>query len=162
LNRRDLMKSIVRLGIAVGMVATFVLLLAGQTQRDEIAAQERKPVNIYRVYTGADNLSHIEKIEATFPQDTGGVFKMMAITGAEIHRGKAGRALDWHPGGRRQYVVDIAGHKEIEVAGGVKVELMPGDIELIEDTHGKGHITRNVGTEDDVSVWLPIADQTAQ
>jgi hypothetical protein len=158
------MKSIVRFAVAVATVAIFVLLLTGQTQRDEVAAQEHKTVNIYRIYTGPDNLSHVEKIEPTFTQDPGGIFKMMTVTGAEIHRGKAGRSSDWHPaaGGSPHYVIDLAGHKEIEVAGGVKVELMAGDIELIEDTHGKGHITRNVGTEDDVSVWLPIANQSAQ
>ena len=32
-------------------------------------------------------------------------------------------------------------------------------INLIEDTTGKGHITKGVGTEDRVSLWLPLADQ---
>ena len=156
------MKLTVRWFTAVVVVGTFILISTGRTQSDVVVAQERKPVMMYRFYDGPDGLSHVEKIEAKFTQNPGEIFKMMTVTGAEIHRGKAGRSLDWHPGGRRQYVIDLAGHKEIEVAGGVKIELEPGDIELIEDTHGKGHITRNVGTEDDVSVWLPMADQSAQ
>lgn len=156
------MKSIVRLAIAAGLLAMFALFSIGRTQHDEAMAQEHKPIYIYRFYTGPDNLSHVEKMEANFDQVPANIFKLMTVSGAELHRGKPGRVVDWHPGGRRQYVVDLAGHKEIEVSGGVKVELEPGDIELIEDTSGKGHLTRNVGTEDDVSLWLPLADQTAQ
>jgi hypothetical protein len=162
LNREELMKSIIRLAAAAAMMVMLVLSSSGQDHRDEVISQQHKAVYVYRFYTGADNLSHVEKIEVKFAQNPGDIFKMMAVTGAELHRGKAGRKLDWHPGPRRQYVIDLAGHKEIEVAGGVKVELGPGDIELIEDTHGKGHITRNVGTEDDVSLWLPIADKTPE
>ena len=156
------MRSIVKFAIAAVITTISVLTLTGQTRPDGVVSQEHKPVYIYRFYTGPDDLSHVEKLEAKFTQTPGDVFKMMAVKGAELHRGKPGRRLDWHPGPRRQYVVDLAGHKEIEVAGGVKVELGPGDIELIEDTHGKGHITRNVGTEDDVSLWLPIEDQPPQ
>jgi len=151
------MKLTVRLTVAFGMVAVFALLLTGQTQRDE--SQGSKPIYIYRIYTGPDNLSHVEKIEAKFTP----TFKLMTVTGsADLRRGKAGQVVDWHTagGGNRHYVVNLAGHHEIEVSGGVKVEVGPGDIELIEDLHGKGHITRE--TEDNVSLWLPIADQTPQ
>jgi len=34
----------------------------------------------------------------------------------------------------------------------------PGDIALVEDTTGKGHITRVTGTEELVTLWLPLTD----
>lgn len=123
MNRRDPVKSIVKFAIAGVITTISVLTLTGQTPRDGVVSQERKPVYIYRFYTGPDNLSHVEKVEAKFTQNPGDVFKMMAVKGAELHRGKPGRSLDWHPGPRRQYVVDLTGHKEIEVAGGVKVRI---------------------------------------
>jgi hypothetical protein len=36
--------------------------------------------------------------------------------------------------------------------------LVDRDIELVEDTTGKGHITRTVGSEDRVTIQVPISD----
>ena len=85
---------------------------------------------------------------------------MMPVTGAELHRQPANTFVDWHPGPRRQYVITLSGRGEIEVAGGKKIPLGPGQINLIEDTTGKGHITKGVGAEDRVTLWLPLVDQT--
>jgi hypothetical protein len=46
------------------------------------------------------------------------------------------------------------------VAGGKKVPIEPGHITLIEDTTGKGHITKNVGPDDRIVVTIPLEDQT--
>ena len=120
-------------------------------------AQERKVVTITRFYTGADQQTHAEDQDLEFP---GKVLKLLPVTGAELHRGAAGSVLDWHTGPARQYIITLSGRGEIEVAGGKKVPVYPGHIELIEDTTGKGHITRVTSKEDRVALWLPIADQT--
>jgi quercetin dioxygenase-like cupin family protein len=86
----------------------------------------------------------------------------MKITGAELHRIPAGTVLDWHAAPRRQYVITLSGRGEIEVSGGKKIPLEPGHILLAEDTTGKGHITRAIGLEDLVTLWLPVVDQAAQ
>jgi hypothetical protein len=44
------------------------------------------------------------------------------------------------------------------VSGGKKIPVEPGHIELVEDTTGKGHITRVIGTEDRVTLQLPVSD----
>jgi hypothetical protein len=112
------------------------------------------------MFTGADNQTHAEEIEAKFAL-TGGrdVAQLTKITGAELHRGKAGSVQDWHPAPQRQYVITLSGRGEIEVAGGKKIPLEPGHIELAEDLTGKGHITRVIGSEDRITLWLPLADQ---
>jgi len=86
----------------------------------------------------------------------------MKITGAELHRTAAGSVQDWHTAPQRQYVITLSGRGEIEVAGGKKIALEPGHIELAEDLTGKGHITRAIGSEDRVTLWLPLADQPAK
>ena len=58
----------------------------------------------------------------------------------------------------RQYVITLSGRAELEVGDGKKVAVGPGQINLIEDTTGKGHITRNL--EDRIVVTIPLADQT--
>ena len=44
------------------------------------------------------------------------------------------------------------------MSGGVHVLAGPGHINLIEDTTGKGHITRNFGPEDRIALTIPLAD----
>ena len=56
----------------------------------------------------------------------------------------------------------LSGRGEIEVAGGQKIAVRPGHINLIEDTTGKGHITRNLGPEDRIAITIPLADQTVE
>jgi len=87
---------------------------------------------------------------------------MMMTTGAELHRAPAGRVSDWHTAPRRQYVITLSGYGELEVAGGKKIAVGPGHIELVEDTTGKGHITRVTGTEERVTLQLPLTDQSGR
>jgi len=154
-------KSIARRLVTVALVGLFALMWRIDTARDVLSAQTRKPVVVTRLYTGPDGQTHAEEIEMKF---TGGanseVSQMMPVTGAELHRQPANTFVDWHPGPRRQYVITLSGRGEIEVAGGKKIPLGPGQINLIEDTTGKGHITKGVGAEDRVTLWLPLADQT--
>jgi hypothetical protein len=55
-------------------------------------------------------------------------------------------------------VITLTGNSEVEVSGGVHVAAGPGHINLIEDTTGKGHITRNFGPDDRVVITVPLAD----
>ena len=145
--------------IAAGLLGLFVVILAAQTGRDGVGAQKRKTVFITRLYTGPDGQTHAEEVEAKFT--TGGtndVFKMVGTSGAELHRAPAGRVSDWHTAPRRQYVITLSGRGELEVSGGKKIAVEPGHIELVEDTTGKGHITRVIGTEDRVTLQLPVSD----
>jgi len=125
-----------------------------------VMAQIRKPVFMTRLYNGPDNLARAEEVELNFTASN--VFKMLPVTGAELHRGSPGSVADWHNAPRRQYVITLTGQGEIEVAGGKKISIEPGHIDLVEDTTGKGHITRVTGTADRITLWLPLADQSGR
>ena len=115
-----------------------------QSAQDRAAAQQHKPVIITRLFTGPDGQTHSEEIETKFaPAGGNDVYKLMATAGAELHRAPPGRVADWHTAPRRQYVMTLSGHGEIELMGGKKIEVGPGNIELAEDLTGKGHITRS-------------------
>ena len=151
------MRSITRYLLVVALVGSCVLLWRAHTNRDVVDAQARKPIMMTRIYTGPDGLSHAEEIEM---KATNGVSEMMKATGAEFSRRPPGPASDWHVGPRRQFVITLSGRAELEVAGGKKVAVGPGQINLIEDTTGKGHITHNLGPDDRIVVTIPLADQT--
>ena len=149
--------------ITVAVTGLFVLVSGAQSGRNGTGSSKRKPVPMMRLYTGPDGQTHAEEMEAKFTVgSTNEVFKMMAITGAELHRAAPGTVIDWHTAPRRQYVITLSGQGEIEVAGGKKFAVGPGHIDLVEDTTGKGHITRVTGTEDRVTLQLPLSDQSGR
>jgi quercetin dioxygenase-like cupin family protein len=128
-----------------------------------VMAQTHKPVFMTRFYTGPDNQTHAEEVELKFtPGSPAEVAKLIQVTGAELHRTAGGSVDDWHRAPRRQFVITLSGRGEIEVAGGKKISVRPGNIDLVEDTTGKGHITRVMGTEDRVTLQLPLSDQSGR
>ena len=146
------MKSRLLTGIA--LVVAFYLGWSVRADRDVASAQTRKPIMMTRIYTGPDGLSHSEQIEMKLtPNGT----SAMKATGVEFSSRPAAPGGDWHTGPRRQFVITLSGRAELEVANGQKVQAGPGNINLIEDTTGKGHITRNL--EDRIVVTIPLADQ---
>jgi hypothetical protein len=143
------------LGISIlGLLGLFLIFWA-QAPREMVAAQTRKPFMITRLYTGQDGQTHAEEFEAKFTEKD--VSTLMQVSGAEMHRAKGGTVDDWHRAPRRQYVITLSGRAELEVAGGKKIPVGPGHIEIVEDTTGKGHITRVL--EDRVTLQLPLASQ---
>ena len=149
----------IRITIALAACIGAVLFAwNAQTDRDVVAAQSPKPLMMTRIYTGSDGLSHAEEVPMKLTD--GGVSDMIKTTGAQFSRRPPGPASDWHVGPRRQFVITLSGRAELEVAGGKKVAVGPGHITLIEDTTGKGHITKNLGPEDRIVVTVPLEDQT--
>ena len=67
-----------------------------------------------------------------------------------------GDVNDWHVAPRRQYVINLSGHSEVEISDGTKLRFGPGDIFLADDTTGRGHISRVVGNQSRVYVTVGI------
>ncbi len=139
------------------LLGVFVLMQPIETAFGASAAQS-KPVKIHRFFTGPDGLTHAEEIEVKFDMGDGGngLYKFLSNSGAVLRRSPPGRVNDWHTASRRQYIITLSGRAELELSGGQTLKVGPGDIELAEDTTGKGHITRTVGTEDRISIAIPV------
>ena len=150
------MRSIAGQLAAVAIAGLFVVIWRAHIDRDVVVAQTRKPIMMTRIYAGKDGVSHAEQVEMKL---NGGVTEMIKATGVQFSSRPPAPASDWHTGPMRQYVITLSGRAELEMADGQKVAVGPGQINLIEDTTGKGHITRNL--EDRVVVTIPLADQTA-
>ena len=111
---------------------------------------------VTRIYTASNGLAYAEEIE--MPRTTAGAYEMLSVTGAQFSSRPPSTKGEWHTGPARQYVITLTGRAELELSGGQKIQVGPGHINLIEDTTGKGHITRNL--EDRVVITIPLTDQT--
>ena len=151
------------------LVCGLILIWRGSTDPDVAMAQGRKAVVITRIFTGPDGLAHAEDIELKL--NARGVSDMLKATGAEFSvrpptaganpgntAATAPNDPGWHTGPARQFVITLTGRSEVEVSAGVHVLAGPGHINLIEDTTGKGHVTRNFGPEDRIALTIPLAD----
>ena len=139
--------------VAAGALVSVCILAWGSNGRDVVGAQgSSKPTVIKRIYTGTDGVSHVEDIVL----DAKSVLEK--VISAEVRVGVPGRFSDWHVGPQRQYIINLSGSGQLEVAEG-KVDLPPGSMEYIDDLTGKGHTTRITSKEQRVSIWLKFEDQ---
>ena len=151
------------------LVGFFLVIWRGNTAHDVADAQGRKAVVITRIFTGPDGLAHAEDIELKL--GSRGASEMLKATGAEFSvrpptpgadprntKASDPNAPEWHTGPARQFVITLTGNSGVEVSGGVHVMAGPGHINLIEDTTGKGHITRNFGPEDRIALTIHLAE----
>jgi len=139
--------------VAGVMVSVCLLAWGSRSHQDVVGAQAPgKATVIKRIYTGTDGLSHVEDIVL----DAKSV--MEKVASVEVRVGEPGRFSDWHVGPQRQYIINLSGSGQLEVAEG-KVDLPPGSMEYIDDLTGKGHTTRITSKEQRVSIWLKFEDQ---
>jgi hypothetical protein len=152
------MRSRLRALVLVPLVGGFVMMWSARSHDDGAAAQKRTPISVTRIFTGPDGQTHAEEIDVKLlPRGTSGeLSEMLKVTGLQFRRTPPNYFVDWHPAPQRQYVITLSGRGEIELAGGKKIPLGPGHILLAEDVTGKGHISRGLGTEDRISLFIPL------
>ena len=63
---------------------------------------------------------------------------------------------DWHPAPRRQFVFVLTGVLEVEVSDGEVRLFESGSVVFVEDTTGKGHVSRVVGSERVTAATVPV------
>ena len=148
------MRRFTRVGFAV------VLGILTVVSSDRRAAAQSSATVITRLYTGDDSQSHSADTEVAWRtarlhpelKESGS----MNVTGAQFLRWPRGFIWEGHPASKRQYVIIISGRGEVDVAGGNKVQLVPGRVLLAEDITGRGHTTRIGPNEDLVMLLLPL------
>ena len=126
------MRFAIRWLLAGAVVSACMLAWGWHAGRESVEAQgSTKPTVMKRIYTGTDGLSHVEDIVL----DAKTV--MEKVTSVEVRVSPPGRFSDWHPGPQRQYIINLAGSGQLEVAEG-KVDLPPGSMEYHRRSHGQG------------------------
>ena len=144
------------------------------SQSSQLLYPSSRTPTIYRLYTGDDLQSHIEEISLDNMNpflDKEGAYGLATplvtnIEGIIFRTSPIGYELKWHTAPRKQYMIMLRGCVEIEVGnsnngnnGSNKIQLGPGDVVLVEDLTGQGHITRVVGNEQRFYAIIPITEE---
>jgi hypothetical protein len=159
--RLDTMRSTVKRTVLAAGVVCFLVVWSTPTDQDALVAQQRTPITVTRLYTGPDGQSHAEDVEVKLMPGGANteLSETIKVTGMRFLRVPPGWVNDWHTVPQREYVIPIRGRGEIELVGGHKIPVESGRIGVAEDVTGKGHISRNVGTEDLTYLIVQLADQ---
>lgn len=65
-----------------------------------------------------------------------------------------------HPAPTRQFLALMSGAVEMETTDGTVRKLGAGDLVLLEDTTGRGHVTRNIGKEHAMFLVVPVPSKS--
>ena len=114
-----------------------------------------------RLFAGLDGESHFEDVEVE-SSDTGRgteVSTEQPATSFNFGEFRSDYDLNLHTAPRRRMIVMLHGAIELEASDGEVRVLGPGAVLLAEDTTGKGHKSRAVGTDDErVSIYIQLPD----
>ena len=118
-----------------------------------------------RLYTDEQGESHFQdQSETLHPFDFAPPAPLVNLSSAKpasqvIFLGApTGWTSDLHPAPRRQYFCFLSGEVEITVSDGETRLFKPGAVLLLEDTTGKGHISRLVSEEELLAVVVQLPD----
>ncbi len=114
----------------------------------------------FRIYTDDEGETHFEDVVVPMEERNPQSFlsTLYPAIGVIFRRTPADQFIDWHPAPRRQFVVTLSGRAEVEASDGEIRQIGPGTVMLAEDLTGKGHITRGVGDEERISLFIPLPE----
>lgn len=102
-------------------------------------------MRITHLHTGADARSHFEDVELDLaPREDGvGIEFSEAVQGVAL-RSVPISSSEYHTAPRRQLVIQLTGSGEIVCGDGTTRTFGPGDVLLVDDRTGQGHISREI------------------
>lgn len=115
-------------------------------------------LTITRIYTDQNGDSRFEDIVIPLVDagEVGFLSKKMPANGIIFREVLPSYDYDFHNPAHRQYIILLDGEIEIATSLGEIRRFKAGDVLLAEDTHGKGHRTRNVKAQKRKSLFIPI------
>ncbi|MPZ15329.1 MAG: hypothetical protein GEU73_13040 [Chloroflexi bacterium] len=116
-------------------------------------------MHIHNLYVDADGESHFRDVEVAWVEETrsGKLSEHIAATGIIFREVPPTYDLDWHPAPRRQYVINLDAGVEITASDGETRLIGAGEVFLVEDTTGKGHLSKAVDGKLRHAIFVTLA-----
>ena len=115
-------------------------------------------MRIHNIYVDDKGESHWRNIEVEWAEERNfsKLSKRLPATGIIFRQTSGNYDLDWHPAPRRQYIINLDGGVKITASDGESREIGPGEVILVEDIKGKGHLSQSIGGKLRHSIFVPI------
>jgi hypothetical protein len=115
-------------------------------------------MRIHNLYADANGISHFRDIEVEWVEERRGskLSKRLPATGIIFRETEGSYDLDWHPAPRRQYIINLDAGAKLTAGDGESRIIGAGEVILVEDTTGKGHLSQSVGGQMRHSIFVPI------
>ncbi len=122
-------------------------------------------VKCLRIYATPDGESHFDEVEIptkkvsvhpeAIPFDVTASYPASRVRFTRIPAGM--RQVDWHTVPDRVLTVRLDGSVEYETSDGEVRKVAAGEFVLIEDTHGKGHLSRH-SPDSQLVLWISLSN----
>ena len=115
-------------------------------------------MRIHNLYCDASGESHWRDVNVEWVEERN-FSKMsarLAATGIIFRETSGDYDLSWHPAPRRQYIINLDGGVQITASDGEARTIGAGEVVLVEDTTGKGHLSKSVGGKMRHSIFVAV------
>ena len=115
-------------------------------------------MRIQNIWVDADGETHFRDLEVEWGEQTpaGWLSERLLATGIIFRQVQPDYDLDWHTAPRRQYIINLDAGVEITVSDGETRVIGAGEVFLVEDTTGKGHMSKAVDGKLRHCIFVPI------
>jgi hypothetical protein len=115
-------------------------------------------MHIHNLYTDAAGQSHFRDIEVDLIERRGAslLSRRLPASGIIFRQTGAEHDSDWHNAPRRQYIINLDAGVRITASDGESRIIGAGEVILVEDTAGKGHLSQSVDGKLRHSIFVPL------
>jgi|TARA_B100002003_G_C13883217_1_gene431047 quercetin dioxygenase-like cupin family protein len=115
-------------------------------------------MRIHNLYEDEDGQSHFRDIEVEWVEEGRGgkLSERMPATGIIFRQVPPTYELDWHSAPRRQYIINLDAGVQITASDGEARIIGAGEVILVEDINGKGHLSKAIDSQIRHCIFVPI------
>lgn len=132
--------------------------LRGKAQAELAEPIGRGTMRIYNLYCDANGELHWRDIEVEWVEERNfsKISARLPANGIIFRETSGDYDLSWHPAPRRQYIINLDGGVQITASDGQARTIGAGEVVLVEDITGKGHLSKSVGGKMRRSIFVPV------
>jgi hypothetical protein len=115
-------------------------------------------IGFANLYADEDGETHFRdiKIEPASERPGGKVSGRFPATGIIFRTTEGNYNYDWHTAPQKQYVINLDAAVKVTASDGEWRVVFPGEILLVEDTRGRGHVSQAVDSKFRHSVFVTL------
>jgi quercetin dioxygenase-like cupin family protein len=115
-------------------------------------------MKITRLYVDAKGETHFKDVEIPYQKKNAGgkTSRRFRATGIIFRETSPTYNYDWHNAPRKQYIINLDAAVRITVSDGETRTIGAGEVFLVEDTTGNGHISRAVNRKLRHSIFVTL------